>query len=147
MSAAIPAPAGGPYAGPYVDALVVRRSPINGRGVYTTAELPGRRKLGELSGTLVRLPQAMREAVDRKKIYLVQVSQRYALDCSAGNRLRFLNHSCAANCYLRVYRRRVEVYTRIGIPAGAELTVDYGATPHRRGMACRCGAPGCRGRL
>jgi SET domain-containing protein len=69
------------------------------------------------------------------------------LDCTQGNHFRHLNHSCRSNCYLRVIRRRVEVYSRGPIPAGTELTVDYGQTMHRGGMRCGCGVPGCRSQI
>lgn len=127
--------------------LAVRASPIHGRGLFTVARIPRRMKLGELSGTLARLP-GIRQAMQRREvIHLVELSRRWALDCTHGNRFRHLNHRCAANCYLRVARRRVEVYSKRAIPAGSELTVDYGDTQHPGGMACRCGAPGCRSRL
>jgi SET domain-containing protein len=135
-----------PFAsGPYE--MEVRHSPINGRGLFAQARLPGRRKLGEISGRLVKLPQAWHDAEGNPKIYLVQVAARWALDCSEGNAFRLINHSCDANCYLRVFNRRVEVYTRRPIAAGDELTVDYVETPHRQGMVCRCGASNCRGVL
>jgi len=127
--------------------VVVRPSGIEGRGVFAVADLPARRKLGEISGVLVRLPQARRRVAKARRIYLIELSRRYALDCSRGNVLKHLNHACAPNCYLRVFRKRVEVYTLRRIRAGAELTVDYGITPHRHGMQCRCGAVGCRRRL
>ena len=127
--------------------VTVGRSPINGRGLFALVDFPTRRKLGEISGQLVRLPQARQAVAGSKKIYLVEVSRRYALECSEGNSFRFLNHSCRANCYLRIYRRRVEVYTKGGVKAGTELTVDYHATPHQGGMHCTCGVAGCRGRL
>ncbi len=124
--------------------MEVRSSPINGRGLFAKARLPARRKLGEISGTLVKLPQAWHDAEGNPKIYLVEVAPRWALDCSAGNAFRLINHCCDANCYLRVFNRRVEVYTRRAIPAGVELTVDYVETPHRQGMICHCGAANCR---
>jgi SET domain-containing protein len=130
---------------PAAASVEVRRSPVNGKGLFAVARLPARRKIGELSGTLVRLPGAWATVAAAKKIYLVQVGPRSALECSNGNEFKYLNHSCAPNCYLRVYRRRVEVYTLRGIPPGTELTVDYGQTPHRGGMRCRCGAASCRG--
>jgi len=128
-------------------ALEVRRSRINGHGLFAAARLPARRKLGEISGRQVRLPGAWKEVEHSGKIYLIEIDPRTALDCSAGNSFRFLNHSCVANCYMRVAHRRVEVYTRRAIRAGDELTVDYGITPHQGGMRCACGAPGCKGRL
>jgi SET domain-containing protein len=80
----------------------------------------------------------------RPTIYLVEVSRRYALDCQDGNEFKHLNHSCEPNCYLRIIRRVVEVYTLRQITPGTELTIDYGLTPHRQGMDCRCGSVKCR---
>lgn len=127
-----------------IDSVEVRVSRIDGRGLFAALSLPGRRKLGEISGSLVTLPHARTAVVKSPKIYLIELSRRYALDCSQGNAFKYLNHSCAPNCYLRVFRRRVEVYTLHRIKAGTELTVDYGVTPHKQGMKCRCGAALCR---
>ena len=127
--------------------LVARASRINGRGVFARRALPARRKVGEVTGQLVRLPAARRRVENRRRIFLVELTTRTALDCSAGNVLRHLNHACAPNCYLRVRGYAVEVYTLRQLAAGEELTIDYGQTPHRRGMRCTCGAPGCRRRL
>jgi SET domain-containing protein len=125
----------------------VGSSRIHGLGLYTGTAIPRRRKLGELSGTLRRLPLARQEHQRREVIQLVEFSRRWALDLTDGNAFRHLNHSCRANCYLRVIGRRIEVYSRGAIPAGSELTVDYGETMHRGGMACACGAPRCRSRI
>ncbi len=122
-------------------------SAIHGLGLFTVAPIAARRKLGGLSGELRRLPAARVDHQRRTVIQLVELSRRWALDCSAGNDFRHLNHSCGANCYLRIAGRRVEVYSRGRIRAGSELTVDYGQTMHRGGMTCVCGAPGCRARI
>ncbi len=127
--------------------LAVRASSIDGRGLFPLADLPARRKIGELRGELVRLPQARKGIELKPKIYFIELSRRFALDCSQGNSFKYLNHSCRPNCYLRIFRRRVEVYALNRIRAGTELTVDYGQTPHRGGMPCRCGAANCRGVL
>lgn len=129
---------------PESDLLAVRKSRINGRGVFVRKPVAARRKIGEVTGTLVRLPQARRAVEGNRKIYLVEITSRIALDCSKGNALRHLNHSCAPNCYLRIFRRRVEVYALRDIAAGEELVADYGQTPHRNGMRCTCGAAKCR---
>ncbi len=127
--------------------LAVRTSPIHGRGLFAASRVPRRMKLGELSGVLRRLPLIRQTMQRRAVIHLVELSRRWALDCSRGNVFRHLNHCCAANCYLRIVARRVEVYSRRSIPAGRELTVDYGDTQHPGGMPCRCGARSCRARL
>ena len=127
--------------------FVVRSSAIHGHGLFAADPVPRRMKLGELSGVICRVPAARRAMRQRGVIHLVEFDDRWGLDCSRGNHFRHLNHSCQANCYLRLVDRRVEVYSRGAIAAGRELTVDYGETQHRGGMACDCGAPGCRGRL
>jgi uncharacterized protein len=122
----------------------VRASKIHRRGLFAAARLPARKKLGEITGELVKLPEARNEIESQPRIYFVELSRRYALDCSKGNQFKYLNHCCQPNCYLRVYRRRVEVYTLRTILEGRELTVDYGRTPHKGGMSCHCGAPNCK---
>ena len=125
----------------------VGNSPINGHGLFAATRLPGRRKLGEISGKLVALPKAWKTVARRRSICLIELTPRTALDCSKGNCFRCVNHSCRPNCYLRIARGRVEVYTLRRITAGCELTVDYGETPHQGGMTCRCGAKKCKGRV
>lgn len=126
---------------------VVRESRINGRGIFAAVPLPARRKIGEVSGRLVRLPQARTRVEREARIYLVELGPRLALDCSEGNDFRYLNHSCEPNCYLRVIRNTVEVYARTALAKGCELTVDYGETPHKGGMRCSCQSARCRHRL
>lgn len=104
-------------------------------------------KLGEVGGILVRVAEARRAMRGRETIHLVEFDRQWALDCTHGNEFSHLNHSCRANCYLRLFRLRVEVYSRGRIAVGSELTVDYGETQHRGGMPCACGAPSCRGRV
>jgi len=127
--------------------FTVRPSRIHGRGLFATARIARRMKLGELSGVLRPIRDANRDHQQRRVIKLVEVSRRWALDCTDGNHFSLLNHSCQANCYLRIIRRRVEVYSRSPIRSGAELTVDYGETMHPDGMGCQCGVSGCRSRI
>lgn len=127
--------------------FAIRKSEIHGVGVFTLADLPARRKVGELTGPLLPLREARRMVRDREKIYMVEVDDRWALDCSAGSALGHINHSCAPNCYLRIVHRRVELYTLRRIRANTELIIDYGETPHANGMVCACGKPGCKGKL
>ena len=133
-----------PAVKPAKPSVEVRSSPINGRGVFAAEAVSGRRKLGEITGRLVRLPGARRAVANSPKIYFVELDGRWALDCSDGGQFKHLNHSCEPTCYLRIFNRRLEVYSLGSIAPGIELTVDYGATPHAGGMKCRCGAQSCR---
>ncbi len=128
-------------------AFVARSSPIHGTGLFTVTPVPRRMKLGELSGTVVRVRAIMRAMRARAVIHLVEFGDGWGLECSAGNHFRHLNHSCQANCFLRVVAHRVEIYSRGPIAASCELTVDYRESQHRGGMTCQCGVPGCRSRI
>ena len=123
------------------------RSRIEGQGVFAAAAIPRRAKIGEVTGTLISRRIARQRARGRRRVYLVDVSNTQAMDCSRGNQLRFLNHSCDSNAFLRIIRCRIEVYARRDISPGEEITVDYGQTPHARGMACVCGQSACRSRI
>lgn len=69
-----------------------------------------------------------------------------ALDASVNsNELRFINHSCGPNTFLRRAYRQVEYYALRNIKKGEELTCDYGETHHEGTLPCRCGATNCRG--
>lgn len=125
-------------------ATAIGPSPIQGRGLFACMNLPGRRKVGEISGRLVRLPQARKDIERAERIYFIELTDKWALECSEGNQFKHLNHSCSPNSFLRIIGKRVEVYTLRPIKRGEELTVDYGETPHQGGMHCRCGAPNCR---
>jgi hypothetical protein len=122
-------------------------SHIHELGLFAGCDLPGRRKIGEIHGPLVSTKKSRVKVAKQRKIYLIELDCRRALDCSQSLPFRFLNHSCRPNCYLRIRGLTVEVYTRRIIPAGTELTLNYHETPHEGGMRCRCGEPGCVGRL
>jgi len=126
---------------------IVRTSPIHGRGLYAAVPLPARKKLGEVGGRLVKLPQARAKIETRAEIYLVEINRRLALDCSGGNEFKHLNHSCEPTCYLRIFKTRVEVYALKQMTRGHELTIDYGVTPHKGGMVCLCGSLKCRRKI
>jgi uncharacterized protein len=79
---------------------------------------------------------------------IVELSERRAIDASqSGDPLRFTNHCCAPNAVLRIRQGRVEIYAMRALAAGEEITVNYGETHHEGKLRCRCGAPGCVGRL
>nr|MBP7276002.1 SET domain-containing protein [Kiritimatiellia bacterium] len=81
----------------------VRSSRVHGRGVFAKTDFPARRKLGEVGGHWVALPEARRRVERDDRIYLVELDEHTALDCSEGNAFGRLNHHCSPNCYLRIY--------------------------------------------
>ncbi len=123
------------------------RSAIEGTGVFAAARIPRRAKIGEVTGEIISIRTARKRAKGKCRMCLIDLDHAHALDCTGGNALRHLNHSCGPNVFLRIFRLRVEIYALRAIKPGEELTLDYGETPHDDGMQCRCGHEKCRSRI
>lgn len=129
-------------------AVDVRRSSIDGHGVFAATEIAPRLKIGEIRGESISVQDARIRATRHERIMMVEVSARRAIDFSRStDPMRFTNHSCMPNARLCIRAGRVEFYALRAIAVGDEVTVDYGATHHNGKLACRCGAVGCRGAL
>ncbi len=143
-----PKPRRGTPADPQKFALAVGPSAIDGQGVFAAEPIPARRKIGEVRGEPVSLQEAQRRSRGEARIMMIAVSARRAIDAShSTDALRFINHSCRPNATLKLNQGRVEFYAMRDIASGDELTVSYGETHHQGRLACRCGVPGCVGRL
>jgi SET domain-containing protein len=130
---------------PFLDAVEVRPSTIDGNGVFARRRIPARRKLGELAGELISHREARRRAKALKRIAIVEFDDGMAVDASVGgNAFRYTNHSCAPNAYMRIAAQRVEFYSLRAIKPGEEITCRYGDTQHEGTVPCRCGRGKCR---
>ena len=128
--------------------VTVQDSPIDGQGVFADEPVPQRRKIGEIRGESISVDEARIRATRSERIMIVELSARRAIDFSRStDPMRYTNHSCAPNARLSIINGRVEFYALRDIARGEELTVNYGETHHEGRLACRCGAPGCTGRL
>ena len=126
----------------------VAPSAIDGLGVYAAQPIPARRKIGEIRGEAISVGEARIRATRHERIMIVELSARRAIDFTkSSDPMRFTNHSCQPNARLCIDNGRVEFFSLRVIEAGEELTVDYGETHHEGKLACRCGAPECRGAL
>ncbi len=125
--------------------FTIQRSPIEGKGLFAARAIPARKKIGEFIGEPISTREARRRAVMKKRISIVEIDHRRAIDGSGPeNMFRYLNHSCGPNAYIRIFRNRIEVYSLRRIRAGEEITCDYGETHHDGKLKCRCGNPKCR---
>ena len=138
----------GQPADPQKFAVQVRPSRIDGQGAFAAEAIPARRKIGEIRGEAISVREARRRARGVARIMIVELSETRAIDASQStDPLRFTNHSCQPNAVLRIRQGRVEFYAMRDVRIGEELTVNYGETHHDGQLRCRCGAPGCVGRL
>lgn len=126
--------------------LKVDKSKIDGKGAYARESIPARKKIGDLGGVIISQREARKIASGTKRVAIVEFGNGRALNASVNsNALRYINHSCSPNTYMRVLSNRVEFYALRGIRHNEELTCNYGETHHDGKLPCRCGAPGCQG--
>lgn len=124
----------------------IAKSKIAGKGAFALGPIPAKRKIGDLGGIIITMKEAMRLIKDLKVINCVELDNNLALNASANpNDMRFINHSCGPNTFMRVMKNRVEFYALKNIKKGEELSCDYGETHHEGKLPCKCGAKNCRG--
>jgi SET domain-containing protein len=146
---------------PIASPVRVRRSRIQGRGVFATRDIAKGERIIEYLGTRISSKEADAQYPDddaspRHHTFLFAVDDDVVIDASrGGNDARLINHSCEPNCEVIIERRRIFVHALRRIPAGKELSYDYWYVTDdsytlddlRRIYPCRCGAPSCRGTL
>jgi len=126
--------------------IKVAKSKIAGLGAYALQNIPARKKIGDLGGVIITMKEAKKLIKNLKVINMVELDDNLALNASANpNDIRFINHSCGPNTYMRVMKDRVEFYALRNIKKGEELSCDYGETHHEGELPCRCGSKNCRG--
>lgn len=129
--------------------LQVSKSNIAGKGAFALNAIPAKKKLGNMGGEIISYKEAQKRVKKQPGNVLFMVEfdhEDIALDASVdSNELRYINHSCDPNTYMRRAYQKVEFYTLRPVKKGEELTCDYGETHHDGKLPCRCGAANCRG--
>jgi uncharacterized protein len=124
----------------------VAKSKIHGNGCYAATNIDAKRKIGSLAGKIISKKEGRLKVKNYPSISLVELWNGKSLDASEiNNELRYINHSCQPNTYMRTFNNHVEFYTLRKIKTGEELTCNYGLTHHDGNRMCTCGANGCTG--
>jgi SET domain-containing protein len=125
--------------------VIVSSSVIDGRGLFTNADLDAGRVVIRLGGRLVSSSELDR-LLNAAPAYLdtIAVYEDVHLVLPSGTTVHYGNHSCAPNLW---HVGPYEIATRRPVRAGEELTIDYATHSAGAGvsMACACGASTCRG--
>jgi len=128
--------------------VAVRRSRIDGFGVFAAEPVPADAPIGALTGEAVTVAEGRRRVQGRQRIMLAELSASRAIDATRSkDPMRFTNHSCEPNARIAVEDGTVRFFALRDISLGEEITVAYGATHHEGRLACRCGREGCIGWL
>lgn len=116
--------------------LRVRRS-ASGRGLFADEPIPREACIIEYTGR----PLSPAEQ-DKDGKYFFWTSAKTMIDGNIpSNTARFINHSCAPNCYVDLKDRRIYVFAKRAIKTGEELHYDYDTEyfeAHIKPKGCRC---------
>ncbi len=137
-----------------VFALRIRRSRIQGLGVFAAESIPPRRKVIEYSGERINLRQAVARfrkvcgPGGSKHNTIYRLNRYWLVDGAVrGSGAEFVNHSCEPNLKARIIGEHILFFSRRRIRKGQELTLDYNLHPKTFRIPCRCGSPNCRGTI
>ena len=126
--------------------ITFRRSAIHGTGGYARKDLTAGTQIIEYVGEKITKSEALVRC-EANNEYIFTLDDEFDLDGNVPwNPARFINHSCAPNCEAEVEAGRIVIVASRDIPAGEELTFNYGYDlEDYREHPCRCGAEECLG--
>jgi SET domain-containing protein len=139
--------------------IIVRSSPVHGRGVFAVARICAGERILEYKGKRVSWKEAQRRyarsAAEGGHTFFFDLDDGRVIDgAQGGNSARWINHSCQPNCEAELDGSRVFIHALRDIEPGAEVFIDYGLVVEGRQSkalkqlyACRCEARQCRGTM
>jgi uncharacterized protein len=137
----------------------IRRSKIQGRGVFATRRIRPGQRIVEYTGERISNEDADRrydeERMRRHHTFLFTLDDDTVVDgARGGSDARLINHSCQPNCVAVIDDGHIWIEARKNIQPGVELTYDYqyertddADEELERFYACRCGSRRCRGTI
>lgn len=141
------------------DFVAVRRSRIQGTGVFAKRKIPKGTRIIEYLGERVPVVRFLVQSSGSEpaSVYAFRVNDSFIIDGAVnGNESRFINHSCEPNCEAYVFDDRPYIYAIRDITRGEELTFDYQLHSTIRSRVskrdkeqyrCLCGSENCRGSM
>lgn len=112
---------------------------LSGLGLFATAPIKKGEFVIEYTGDLLT-PDEVEKRTSNK--YFFEIDKKWTID-GAGreNIARYVNHSCRFNCEVRIYAKRIRIWTIRRIKSGEEFTYDYGKEyfdEFIKPQGCRC---------
>lgn len=126
--------------------VVARPSRIHGTGLFTCRPFVTGELIARYTGPVVDQPPGP----DKDGlVHAMELAPGRWIDGGhAGNVARHANHSCDPSAEAVANGEVVELRARRDLASGEEVTFDYGyGLADALAHPCRCGAPGCPGRI
>ena len=150
---------------PKVDrsSIVVKSSPIHGKGVFVAKPIKKGEAIIEYKGERISWKLAEKrhphDPKDPNHTFYFSLEDGRVIDAKyGGNAARWINHSCKPSCETREDtfdgEPRVFIYAKRALKVGEELFYDYSldiegkiTKQMKKDYECRCGAKKCRGTM
>jgi len=127
--------------------LEIRESKIHRRGVFALQRIPANVKVIEYTGEKISRRETKRRG-QGSITYLFTLDNYWTIDGAfGGSGAEIINHCCTPNLYTKILKGHILYMSKRVIKPGEELTVDYRFSDKIDRVPCKCGSPGCRGRI
>lgn len=134
----------------------IRNSPIHGRGLFATRDIPEGMRIIEYVGEKITKAESNRrgwaqferaQQTGEAGVYLFTLNKRHDIDGDVPwNAARLINHSCDPNCESQIIRGRIWIIALREIRKGEELFFNYGFDLEcYEDHPCGCGSRRCVG--
>lgn len=131
----------------YARGLTVSKSPIDGKGCFSTMFFPRGSWIAKYEGEQVTREEGIRRLRRQRKKRVSAINANWSIDGSVGgNGAEYINHSCDPACLPLILDGQIHIFALRDIQPGEELTVDYLDMDDFRLRECHCGSAYCRGR-
>ncbi|HLC32963.1 MAG TPA: SET domain-containing protein-lysine N-methyltransferase [Candidatus Nanoarchaeia archaeon] len=135
--------------------ILVKTSPVHGRGVFAIKRIPkGTRIIQYVGEKISKEEGTRREKLQRETakegdatVFVFELDEQWDIDGNfPENTARFINHSCEPNCEVLFGNGEIWIAALRDILPGEELSYDYGFDlDDFEQYPCTCGKPSCIG--
>ena len=138
--------------------VYLKESSLHNKGLFAKKDIPKKAKIIEYIGVKLTKEEsdkiADRDIEENKKddskgaVYLFYLNKKYDLDGNVPwNLTRWANHSCDANCEVKIKRGRIWIFAKRAIKKDEEITYNYGYEydMNFEQHPCICGSKKCVG--
>src|SRR5689334_14324184 len=112
----------------------VRKSNIQGKGVFAACAIPKDTRIIEYTGERISWDEAQNLPPNDPKnphhTFFFSLDDGMVINAGVnGNEARWINHSCTPNCETRDHRGRIYIHALRSLKKGEELFYDYRLEP------------------
>lgn len=110
-----------------IDQIFVNSSSIHGNGIFTSLPISRGTKILQIAGEIISGDECERREEEENNVYIFWNGDDCYIDTASSNKIKYINHRCDYNCdVVEGKGNSLFLVAAKDIPAGEELTIDYG---------------------